>query len=50
VFAPLTYILWFGPDEIALSIIAMSALLIYRHRQNISNLMLGKESKLGQKK
>lgn len=50
IFAPLTYILWFGPDEIALSIIAMSGLLIYRHRQNISNLMLGKESKLGQKK
>jgi len=50
VFAPLTYILWFGPDEIALCIIAMSGLLIYRHRQNISNLMLGKERKLGEKR
>jgi glycerol-3-phosphate acyltransferase PlsY len=28
----------------------MSGLLIYRHRQNISNLLAGKESKIGSKK
>lgn len=29
---------------------AISALLIYRHRQNIQNLMMGKENKIGAKK
>jgi len=33
-----------------LAIVAMSALLIYRHRKNIGNLLAGKESKIGQKK
>ena len=28
----------------------MSALLIWRHRANIANLMAGRESRIGQKK
>jgi glycerol-3-phosphate acyltransferase PlsY len=28
----------------------MSALLIFRHRKNIANLLAGKESKIGSKK
>jgi len=28
----------------------MSLILIYRHRENISRLIAGKESKIGQKK
>lgn len=32
------------------AIAVMSALLIYRHKQNISNLVAGKESKIGSKK
>jgi len=31
-------------------VVVMSALLIYRHRSNIANLMSGKESRIGQKK
>jgi glycerol-3-phosphate acyltransferase PlsY len=53
--APFYFGLLFGADELALklqllAVVAMSALLAYRHRQNISNLLAGKESKIGQKK
>lgn len=50
VFAPFYYGLLFGIDVKLLAVLAMSALLIYRHRQNIANLMAGKESKIGSKK
>jgi acyl phosphate:glycerol-3-phosphate acyltransferase len=50
IFAPLTYVMWFGRDVIGLAVLAISLLLIYRHRQNIVNLMTGKESRLGQKR
>ena len=50
VFAPLWYGLLFGVDAIALAIALMSALLIWRHRANIANLMAGRESRIGQKK
>ncbi|HSY29345.1 MAG TPA: glycerol-3-phosphate 1-O-acyltransferase PlsY [Burkholderiaceae bacterium] len=55
VFAPLYFGLIFGFDELAVqlqltAVVIMSALLIYRHRQNISNLLAGKESKIGGKK
>lgn len=51
VFAPFYYGLLFGSaDGILLAVLAMSALLIYRHRKNISNLLAGKESKIGSKK
>jgi acyl phosphate:glycerol-3-phosphate acyltransferase len=50
IFAPFYYGLLFGFDVIALAVTAMSALLIYRHRQNIANLLRGKESRIGSKK
>lgn len=50
VFAPLYYGLLFGFDMKLLAVLAMSGLLIYRHRQNIANLMAGKESRIGSKK
>ena len=50
-FAPFYYCLLFGSEGgILLAVLAMSLLLIYRHRQNIANLMTGKESKIGSKK
>jgi acyl phosphate:glycerol-3-phosphate acyltransferase len=53
--APFYFGMLFGVDELALklqllAVVAMSVLLAYRHRQNISNLLAGKESKIGQKK
>jgi acyl phosphate:glycerol-3-phosphate acyltransferase len=50
VFAPFFYTLLEGPDMILLAIGVMSALLIYRHAKNISNLLAGKESSIGSKK
>ncbi len=53
--APAYYLMgerWLGkPDGfIALAVLAMSALLIWRHRENIGRLLKGQESKLGKKK
>jgi len=31
-------------------VVAMAALLVYRHRKNIGNLLAGKESRIGDKK
>lgn len=50
VFAPLYYGFLFGPDVMMLAVFVMSGLLVYRHRQNIGNLMAGKESRIGSKK
>ncbi len=55
VLAPVYYLLSFGSNDndtlvTLLAIVAMSALLIYRHRQNIANLLGGKESRIGAKK
>jgi acyl phosphate:glycerol-3-phosphate acyltransferase len=50
VFAPLFDVFLFGPSRISLAVAAMSALLIWRHRANISKLMAGKESRIGDKK
>jgi glycerol-3-phosphate acyltransferase PlsY len=55
VFAPVYYLLgdrmaWYAETPIALALAAMTALLAYRHRENISRLLQGKESKLGAKK
>jgi glycerol-3-phosphate acyltransferase PlsY len=54
-FAPFYFGLLFGFDEPGLmlqllAVVAMSGLLIYRHRQNISNLLAGKESRIGRNK
>lgn len=51
VFAPFYYGLLFGSaDGILLAVLAMSILLVYRHRKNIANLLAGKESRIGSKK
>lgn len=50
VFAPFYYGLLFGTDVKLLAVLAMSCLLVYRHRGNIVNLMTGKESRIGSKK
>jgi glycerol-3-phosphate acyltransferase PlsY len=49
IFAPFYYGLLFGADEKLFAVIAMSLLLLYRHSSNISNLMAGKESRIGSK-
>ena len=54
VFAPAFYLLgakvvWSGAPIIALSIGAMSAVLLYRHMDNIARLIAGKESRIGAK-
>ena len=48
-FAPFYYGLLFGIDAKLLAVIAMSALLVYRHSKNIANLLAGKESRIGAK-
>lgn len=55
VFAPVYYLMcsgvvWYAETPIAAAIVAMAALLIWRHRENIQRLMAGKESRLGSKK
>jgi glycerol-3-phosphate acyltransferase PlsY len=52
VFAPFYYLLgdreaWYVDKAILLVMFAISALLIYRHRENINKLLKGTESKLG---
>lgn len=48
-FAPFYYTLLFGVDAIGLAVLLMSALLVWRHRANIGNLVAGKESRIGRK-
>ena len=50
IFAPFYYGLLFGVRAQLLAVAIMSVLLIYRHRSNITNLLSGKESRIGQKK
>lgn len=50
IFAPVYYALLFGINPMLYAVIAMSALLIYRHKGNISNLLSGQESRIGSKK
>ncbi len=52
VFAPLFYLLghrgaWYVDNRIELVLVIISALLIYRHRENINKLLKGTESRLG---
>jgi len=54
VFAPVYYLLgnrvaWYAEASIALALAAMAMLLGYRHRENISRLLKGTESRLGAK-
>jgi glycerol-3-phosphate acyltransferase PlsY len=49
VFAPFYQALIWGVEPAILAIIGMSLLLVWRHQGNISKLLAGKETKLGQK-
>ena len=54
-FAPAYYLLgdriqWYADTRIAAALFAMAMLLAYRHRENISRLLKGTESRLGAKK
>lgn len=55
VFAPVMYVLgdggpWSMDKRILVAVIFMTALLVWRHSENISRLLQGKESRLGRKK
>lgn len=55
IFAPLYYLLggnvaWKLDPAIALAIVIISVVLLFRHQANISRLMTGKESRIGSKK
>jgi glycerol-3-phosphate acyltransferase PlsY len=55
VFAPAYYLLgnrlqWYAEAGIAIALAAMAMLLAYRHRENITRLLKGTESRLGAKK
>lgn len=51
IFAPFYYGLLFGTNDVILiAVLAMSCLLIFRHRKNIVNLLSGKEARIGSKK
>jgi acyl phosphate:glycerol-3-phosphate acyltransferase len=49
VFAPFYQVLIWGGGPVAVTVFAMGALLVWRHRGNIQKLLKGTESKLGQK-
>jgi glycerol-3-phosphate acyltransferase PlsY len=48
-FAPFYYGLLFGVEPQLFAVFVMSALLAFRHSKNISNLIAGKESRIGSK-
>ena len=55
VFAPMFYLLgggvvWYAERSILAAMVAMSALLLWRHKDNIARLVQGTESRLGQGK
>ena len=49
-FVPFYYVLLFGTDVLAAAMLVISGLILYRHRRNMSNLLQGKESRIGAKK
>ena len=54
VFSPLYYLFgdraaWYVDKSIVLMLVVISALLVYRHRENINKLLKGTESRLGAK-
>ena len=54
VFAPAYYFLghrvvWYVDDHVLMALVAMSAVLIWRHQGNIAKLIRGEESRIGQR-
>jgi acyl phosphate:glycerol-3-phosphate acyltransferase len=50
VFGPMYFVLLFGFQPMAIALSVVCALLIWRHRSNIHNLMNGTEARIGKKK
>ena len=50
VFGPIYFVFLFGFQPMALALLLVCSLLIWRHRSNIKNLMNGLESRIGSKK
>ena len=50
VLAPLYYFFLFGAREMLPALILMSALLLWRHKTNLLNLVAGKEGRIGERK
>jgi len=50
IFGPIYFVFLFGFHPMALALAVVCALLIWRHRSNIHNLINGKESRIGSKK
>src|SRR5258705_247989 len=50
VFAPLCYFFLSGAGEMLPALILMSALLLWRHKTNLLNLVAGKEGRIGERK
>jgi len=50
VFGPMYFIFLFGFQPMAIALSVVCALLIWRHRSNIQNLMNGTEARIGKKK
>src|SRR6266404_642329 len=48
--APLYYFFLFGAREMLPALILMSALLLWRHKTNLLNLVAGKEGRIGERK
>ena len=49
VFGPIYFVFLFGLHPMGIALLIVCALLIWRHRSNIHNLMNGKESRIGSK-
>ena len=49
VFAPIYFVFLFGFHPMGIALLVVCALLIWRHRSNICNLMNGTESRIGSK-
>jgi len=50
IFGPIYFVFLFGFHPMALALAVVCALLIWRHRSNIHNLINGKESRIGSNK
>ena len=50
VFGPIYFVFLFGLQPMAIALLLVCLLLIWRHRSNIANLMNGTESRIGSKK
>lgn len=50
VFGPIYFVFLFGFQPMAIALLVVSILLVWRHRSNIRNLLNGTESRIGSKK